>query len=183
MTEERGSTVWETIAARKSVRSFTDMPVEDEKLIRCLEAARLAPSWANKQCWQFVVVKGRQPVDDLGIVPVNIKNAPALIVACADPEKSGNIDGKPYYMVDVAIAVEHIVLEALEQGLGTVWVGGFREEKIRKALSIPDNIKVVALIPIGYPAEKESIGNRLVKKVAGFGNRKDLKDIVHHGKW
>jgi nitroreductase len=64
-----------------------------------------------------------------------------------------------------------------------VWVGGFREEKIRKALSIPDNIKVVALIPIGYPAEKESIQNRLVKKVAGFGNRKDLKDIVHYGKW
>jgi len=143
----------------------------------------LAPSWANKQCWQFVVVNGRQAVDDLGIMPVNIKNAPALIVACGDPDKSGSIDGKPYYMVDVAIAVEHIVLEAMEQGLGTVWVGGFKEEKIRKALGIPGNIKVVALIPVGYPADKESIANRLLKKMVGSANRKDLKEIVHYGKW
>ena len=183
VTEERGSTVWDTIASRRSVRTFEDRPVEEQKLTRCLEAARLAPSWANKQCWQFVVVNGRQAVDDLGIMPVNIKNAPALIVACGNPDKSGSIDGKPYYMVDVAIAVEHIVLEAMEQGLGTVWVGGFKEEKIRKALGIPGNIKVVALIPVGYPADKESIANRLLKKMVGSANRKDLKDIVHYGKW
>lgn len=183
VTEERGSTVWDTIASRRSVRTFEDRPVEEQKLTRCLEAARLAPSWANKQCWQFVVVNGRQAVDDLGITPVNIKNAPAMVVACGDPDKSGSIDGKPYYMVDVAIAVEHIVLEAMEQGLGTVWVGGFKEEKVRKALGIPSNIKVVALIPIGYPAEKETIGNRLLKKMVGSANRKDLKEIVHYGKW
>ena len=183
MAETSGTTVWDAIATRKSVRNFEDTPVEEEKLTRCLEAARLAPSWANKQCWSFVVVQGRQNVENLGIVPINIKNAPALIVACGDPEKSGNMDGKPYFMVDVAIAVEHIILEAWEQGLGTVWVGGFRESKVRTALGIPENIKVVALVPIGYPAGRDTTGMVLDKKIMGFGNRKELKDIVHYGKW
>lgn len=182
MPEDRAS-VFEVIQTRKSVRAFDGAPVEDEKLDKCLEAARLAPSWANKQCWHFVVVKGRQAVDDLGVVSANIKNAPVLVVACADPEKSGNIDGKPYYMVDVAIAVEHMVLEAWELGLGTVWVGAFKEDKVRKALSIPDNIKVVALVPMGYPADKEGVRAKLLKKLVGSANRKELKDIVHWGKW
>ncbi len=184
MEETSVTTVWNAIATRRSVRNFEDTPVEEEKLTRCLEAARLAPSWANKQCWSFVVIQGRQNVENLGIVPMNIKNAPSLIVACADPEKSGNMDAKPYYMVDVAIAVEHIILEAWEQGLGTVWVGGFRESKVRKALGIPENIRVVALVPIGYPAGRDTIGMSLAKKILGFGNsRKELKEIVHYGKW
>ena len=183
MEDTNGTTVWDAIVTRKSVRNFEDVPVEEEKLTRCLEAARLAPSWANKQCWSFVVVQGRQNVENLGIVPINIKNAPALIVACGDPEKSGNMDEKPYFMVDVAIAVEHIILEAWEQGLGTVWVGGFRESKVRTALGIPENIKVVALVPIGYPAGRDTIGMMLAKKIMGLGNRKELKEIVHYGKW
>jgi len=184
VAEGRIASVWDSIATRRSVRNFDDSPVEDEKLTRCLEAARLAPSWANKQCWSFVVVQGRQNVENLGIVPINIKNAPALIVACGDPEKSGNMDGKPYFMVDVAIAVEHMILEAWEQGLGTVWVGGFRESKVRTALGIPENIKVVALVPIGYPAGRDTIGMVLAKKIMGLGdNRKELKEIVHYGKW
>ena len=183
MAEMSETAVWDVIATRRSVRNFEDKLVEEQKLTRCLEAARLAPSWANKQCWHFVVVQGKQKVENLGIVPSNIKNAPALIVACGDPEKSGHMDGKPYFMVDVAIAVEHIILEAREQGLGTVWVGGFRESKVRAALGIPESIRVVALVPIGYPVGKDTVGNGLAKKETGTGNRKELKDIVHYGKW
>lgn len=183
MPETNGSTVWDAIATRRSVRIFDDSSVEEPKLTKCLEAARLAPSWANRQCWSFIVIQGRHKVEALGIVPTNIKNAPALIVACGDPEKSGNMDGKPYYMVDVAIAVEHLILEAWEQGLATVWVGGFRESKVRTVLGIPDNIKVVALIPIGYPVGRDTIETVLAKKKLGQGSRKDLKEIVHYGKW
>lgn len=182
MTEATNS-VWATIASRKSVRNFAETPVEREKLERCLEAARLAPSWANKQCWHFVVVTGKEQVDTLGLVPAHIKNTPALIVACGDPEKSGNIDGKPYYLVDVAIACEHLVLQAWEEGLGTVWVGAFKEDRVRKALGIPENIKVVALFPIGYPADKEGVMVKLLKRAVGSANRKPLSEIVHYDRW
>lgn len=175
--------VSDAIASRKSVRNFEDAPVEKEKLMKCLEAARLAPSWANRQCWHFILVTGKREVEELGLIPAHIKNTPALVVACGDPEKSGNIDGKPYYMVDVAIAAEHLVLEAVEQGLGTVWVGAFKEDRVQKALGIPQNIKVVALIPIGYPAGKEGVRAKLLKAAVGSANRKDLKEIVHFQKW
>ncbi len=182
MAEDK-TTVFDVIASRKSVRTYDDAPVTEQELTRCLEAARMAPSWANRQCWHFVVVRGREEVDELGLVPAQIKGPTALIVACADPEKSGNVDGKPYYMVDVAIAVEHLVLTAWEMGIGTVWVGAFKEDRVRKALGIPGNIKVVALIPMGRPADKDSLGARLVKRLAGSANRKDLREFVHWGKW
>ena len=182
MAEDK-PTVWDVISTRRSVRSFTDEPIDDTVLNKCLEAARMAPSWANKQCWHFVVVKGKEEVDELGIIPANIKNSPAVVVACGDPEKSGNWEGKQYYLVDVAIAVEHLILQAWELGLGTVWVGAFKEEKVRKSLGIPDKIRVVAVVPIGYPMDKESIRSRLLKTIIKSSNRKDLKEIVHYGKW
>ncbi len=175
--------VWDAISTRRSVRSFDGEPIEDGKLERCLQAARLAPSWANKQCWHFVVVKGKKALDESGIVPMNIRNPAAVIVACGDPARSGNREGKPYYLVDVAIAVEQLVLEAWELGLGTVWVGFFNEDKVKKALGIPENIRVVALVPIGYPSEKKSITEKLMKTVTGIADRKDLKEIVHQGNW
>ena len=115
---------------------------------------------------------------------------PAVMILAEGVTKTGttaaaflNIDGKPYYMVDVAIAAEHLVLEAVEQGLGTVWVGAFKEDRVQKALGIPQNIKVVALIPIGYPAGKEGVRAKLLKAAVGSANRKDLKEIVHFQKW
>lgn len=182
MAEEM-KTVFDVIMSRKSVRTFDGTPVEKEKMDRCLEAARLAPSWANKQCWHFVVVTGKDEVDALGILPAQIKNAPALLVACGDPSKSGDREGKTYYLVDVAIATEHYVLEAWEQGLGTCWVGAFKEDKVRKALGIPDDIKVVALVPTGRPADKEGLFGKMMRKMAGSANRKDTNEVVHWGKW
>ena len=180
---ENSTPVWDTIAERRSVRTFEDRPVEKDKLVKCLEAARRAPSWANKQCWHFIVVNGKKQVEDLGITQVHFKNVPALIVACGDPEMSGNVDGKPYYLVDVAIAVEHIVLEAWEQGLGTCWVGFVKEDRIRKLFGIPSNIRVVALLPIGYPAEKEGIRGKVARTFIRSANRKEQDEIVHWGKW
>lgn len=182
MTDDTHS-VLEAIMTRRSVRTFDGRPVEKEKLEICLEAARLAPSWGNKQCWQFVVVTGKDDIDRLGLVPATIKGASALLVACGDPSKSGDREGKQYYMVDVAIAVEHYVLAAWEQGLGTCWVGGFKEDKVRKALGIPAEVKVVALIPTGYPADKEGLIGRLARRVARSADRKGMEEIVHRQRW
>ena len=172
--------VHDAITARRSVRRFKDMPVEEEKITACLEAARAAPSWANSQPWHFIVVTGRLNVDELGVLPGDMKDIPACILACGVPGESGNFDGKSYYLVDVAIAAEHLILEALEQGLGTIWIASFKEEPVKKLLGIPDRIKVVAAIPIGYPAEKAA---RQAKRTQQNINRKPIGEFVHYGKW
>ncbi len=172
--------VHDTITSRRSIRKFRDTPVEDEKMTACLEAARAAPSWANSQPWHFIVVNGRLNVDGLGVLPGDMKDVPACILACGDPGESGNVDGKAYYLVDVAIATEHLVLEAMEQGLGTIWIAGFKENAVKKQLGIPDNIKVVAAIPIGYPTESATM---MAKKTTQNINRKPLDKFVHYDRW
>jgi len=172
--------VYDAITARRSVRKFRNIPVEDEKVTRCLEAARAAPSWANSQPWHFIVVKGRLNVDELGVLPGDMKDVPMCILACGDPGESGDLDDKQYYLVDVAIAVEHLVLEALEQGLGTIWIASFKEDSVKKQLGIPERIKVVAAIPLGYAAEKAA---KKTKRTPQNINRKPLKDFVHYDRW
>jgi nitroreductase len=109
-----------------------------------------------------------------------MKDVPLCILACGDPGESGNIDDKPYYLVDVAIATEHLILEALEQGLGAVWIASFKEEAVKRQLGIPDRIKVVAAIPMGYPAEKAA---KKTKRTQQNINRKPLGEFVHYDKW
>ncbi len=163
---------------RRSIRKFEDTPVEEEKLQEVLEAARLAPSWANRQCWSFIVVKDptrRQAVSEIlehNPAQKAVLQAPVLIVACADPAESGELLGKGYYLVDIGIAMQQLCLEAWNQGLGTVWVGMFDEEKLRPVLGVPDAIRIVALTPLGYPA-----------KWPDDRGRKPLDDIVHRETW
>jgi nitroreductase len=179
MTDEC-SLVYDAITSRRSVRKYKDMPVEEDKIAACLEAARAAPSWANSQPWHFIVVSGRLNVDGLGVLPGDMKDIPMCILACGDPGESGDIDGKAYYLVDVAIATEHLILEALEQGLGTIWIASFKEDAVKKQLGIPERIKVVAAIPIGYPAEKEA---KRTKRTQQNINRKPLSEFVHYDRW
>src|SRR5512137_1273528 len=110
----------EVIAARKSVRKYSDKPIDNESIMKCFEAARIAPSWANKQCWHFIVIRDREKIEKLSsTINFWMKDAPAVIVACGDPAKSGFKNGQHYYLVDVAIALEHFVLAATNEGLGT----------------------------------------------------------------
>jgi len=177
---EECTLVYDAFTARRSVRKFKDMPVEEEKVTACLEAARAAPSWANSQPWHFIVVNGRLDVDGLGVLPGDMKDVPTCILVCGDPGESGNFDGKEYYLVDVAIATEHLVLEALEQGLGTIWIASFKEDAVKKQLGIPNRIKVVAAIPIGYPADAAV---RKTKRTTQNINRKPLTEFVHYNRW
>ena len=143
------------VKQRRSIRKYKSNSIPDEKTHKVLEAARLAPSWGNKYCSRFIVVKDveikRKLAEASGYAWLS--TAPVVIVACADPKSSGKRDGKSYYLVDVGISMDHLILAATEQGLGTCWVGWFDEKKARKALGVPKNLKIVAMTPIGYPDE------------------------------
>ena len=174
------------IKSRESIRDYSDKKVEDEKINFILECARLAPSWANKQCWQFLVVKDKKIINDLSETsPINLwlKNAPVVIVACGDPKQSGFRNDMHYFIADVSIALEHLVLAATDKGLGTCWIGGFNEKKVKEILEIPENIRVVALTPVGYPAEKRHFAGKITKMIVKSKKRISLDKIIHNNKW
>ncbi len=167
--------LFEAIKTRRSIRKYSGKPVEDEKLRAVLEAVRMAPSWANCQCWRLVVVKDnimKEKISALSYVesffaPKGYKSnpsmkalaqAPVVIVLCADPEQSGAIRGQDYYLVDAGLAAQNLMLAARGQGLGTVFVGVYDEEKLKGLLSIPASIRIVGLFPLGYPVEEKKDG-------------------------
>ncbi len=174
------------IKSRESVRSYAYKSVEDEKINFVLECARLSPSWTNKQCWHFIVVKDKEIIKELSrtsVINLWLKDAPVVIVACGDPKRSGSRNDIDYFIVDVSIALENLVLAATDKGLGTCWIGGFNEKKVKDILGIPEKIKVVALTPLGYPAEKKRFVGKLAKVVTQSKKRKSLDKIVHIDKW
>lgn len=162
----------DVIKQRRSIRKYKTTPVPEKDIDYVLEAARLAPSWANRQCWRYIVVtdealKGRITQRDWAA------QAPVVIVGCADPTKAGDKDGKPYYMLDVGISMEHLILAATERGLGTCWIGGqFDEKTVKEALNVPRDIRVVALTPLGYPDEAPAAKER-----------KSMSEMVSRDKW
>ncbi len=167
--------IYDLIKLRKSVRSYLPRDVEEDKLNRVLDAGRRAPSASNKQQWRFIVVKeeaNRQKL--LGATKhAFVAEAPVVLVCCA--ENDGHIMpcGLPSFSLDAAIAIDHITLAAVAEGLGTCWIGGFDAEKVKEMLGIPENIAVVELLPIGYPADPSEKQK----------TRKTLDEIVRHETW
>lgn len=148
--------VYEAIRKRKSVRKYMEKEVEQEKLMRILEAARLAPSAANKQEWRFVVVRDKEKRQKLSEAAKNqrfVAEAPIVIVCCAETDYHEMTCGQLCYPIDVAIAIDHMTLIAVEEGLGTCWIGAFFEDKVKSMLNIPDDIRVVELLTLGYPKD------------------------------
>jgi nitroreductase len=149
--------VAEAIASRRSVRAFKSSAVEEEKLKRVLEAGRLSPSARNVQDRKFVVVRDKLTREKLMKAAKNqtfIAQAPVVIVACGTIADYLMSCGQLSCPIDVSIAVDHMTLQAVEEGLGTCWVCAFSEPDVRKILGIPDTVRVVTLLPMGYPAEK-----------------------------
>ncbi len=179
---------FDVIRTRKSIRKYINKPVEPEKIEQIMSAAQLAPSWRNAQCWKFVVVTNVEKKKEL-IRCTSAFNQSwmgkeyAIIVACGDPKQSGFRNGQHYYLVDVAVAMEHLILAATALGLGTCWIGGFEEDKVKQLLRIPDNYRVVAMTVLGYPAEKEGIVGRITKSVVKSHNRKSLSEIYSMNRW
>jgi len=176
----------DVIKLRKSIRRYASDKIDDEQIEKMLQCACLSPSWENKQCWHFLVIKDKKTLEALSRTTVInrwIKNAPALIVACGNPRKSGSRDGMDYFLVDVAIALEHLVLAATDMGVGTCWIGNFNEQKIKNILDIPKYIRVVALTPVGYPAKTITLKEKAIKKLISSDHRKDISKITHYEKW
>lgn len=144
-------TVRETIESRRSVRKYLKDPIPRCDIETIVEAARLAPSWCNSQCWRFIALDNPETIKRLN--KPSCEGAPAVIVACALKSASGTREGNDYYMVDMGIAIEHMVLQAESMGYGTCWIGWFDESAVRKALGIPDEYNVIALLPVGKPGE------------------------------
>lgn len=148
--------VIEAIKKRRSVRAYQNELIPKEKLKRIPEAARLAPSARNSQSHKFIVVKDQQPRKELakeGTSESFIGGAPVIIVAVAlDPEYVMS-DGVPAHPVDIAIALDHMTLVAVEEGLGTCWIGAFYQDQVKQMLGIPEKYKVVTLLSVGYPAD------------------------------
>lgn len=151
--------VLSAIKGRKSIRRYSLRIVEDEKLEKVLEAARLSPSANNRQSWKFVVVKDRETrkklVDAAG-GQVFIGQAPVILVACGTDPDGVMMCGQRRCSVDLSIATAYMILEAHELGLGTCWIGHFDEKKVKDILGIPANVRVVAITPLGYPDEAPS---------------------------
>ena len=171
---------------RVSTRSFSTKMVDDKDILEILSYAQKSPSWMNKQCWRFIVIKNPGTIQDIAktsIINRWIKQAPVLIIACADPRQSGFENDIEYYIVDVSIAMEHIVLAATNKKLGTCWIGGFNEGKLKEILEIPPRIKIVALTPLGYQSTEESLGSKTRKTVVRRTKRKSLQEIVHWDHW
>lgn len=180
----------EAIRTRKSIRAFSDRPVEAEKLQAVLDAARMAPSWANLQCRRFIVVENpaaKRRISEFSSVDsffaakgyksnpsqLALAEAPVVIVACAVPNHSGDTRGQQYYMTDVGLAAQNLMLAAHDLGLGSVFVSIFEEKPLAELLGIPPYISIVGLFPLGYPRGEPVSGT----------SRKPLDEIVYHERW
>jgi nitroreductase len=148
--------IYTAIATRKSVRSYEDRNVPEEVLTRVLEGARLAPSASNRQEWRFVVVRDpatRQRLAHASNRQRFVGQAPVVLVCCAATDGHIMPCGLPSFSIDVAIAVDHITLCAAAEGLGTCWIGAFNEAQVKEIVGIPREVRVVAVLPLGYPLD------------------------------
>ncbi len=144
------------IQGRRSIRQYSSQPIEDIKLDSVLEAARLSPSATNKQSWKFVVVKENETKMRLAEAAggqLFIAHAPVILVACGTNPNDMMMCGQYRYTIDLSIATAYMMLEAYEQGLGTCWLGKYDEKQVKEILGIPEAVRVVAMTPLGYPAE------------------------------
>ena len=155
--------VYEAIRTRKSVRSFLDRPVDDALLERLFSAVRLAPSARNVQEWRFVAIRDpalRQRLARDAAQQPFIGTAPVLLACCAETDGRIMRCGQAAYPIDVAIAMDHLTLAAAAEGLGTCWIGSFDETLVMELLHIPRTVRVVQLMPLGWPADPVPVEKR-----------------------
>jgi nitroreductase len=168
--------VYETIQTRKSVRAFLDTPIEEDKLARVLEAARAAPSARNEQEWRFVAVRDKATRERIAAEAARqpfIGTAAVLLACCAETDGRIMRCGQAAYPIDVAIAMDHLSLAAAAEGLGTCWIGSFDEALVKQTLGIPANVRVVLLMPLGYPTDGAAVSK----------SRLSMDKVLHLERW
>lgn len=150
-------------------------PVSRDELLKVVEAARLAQSAANRQPWQFVLVTDDVVKKNLAVAARNqrfVGGAAAVMVCLANPEESAKVGPFKGFLIDLAIAIENMALTAWDLGIGSCWIGAFNENDVRDLLGIPESLRVVSLLTLGYPDEKPRTKNR-----------KPLKEILYHERY
>ena len=177
------SDLMDIIKNRRSIRRYKDKPIPEQLLNKLLEAARWAPSWANTQCWHFVVVKDEEIKKKIQatVSPRNpsslaIINAPVLLVVCGQLKRSGFYNDQfptkfgDWFMFDLGLATQNLCLAAHEYGLGTVIVGLFDHDKVGEIVKLPAEHEVLALVPLGYPDHDPSPPKR-----------REVQEFTHYG--
>ena len=164
--------VFEAINKRQSIRDYQDKAVPEDKLQRVLEAGRMAPTGGNRQEMKFVVARDeetRRKLSEASGGQRHVAQAPVVIAAVATLPERMMLCGVPAYPVDVAIAIDHMTLAAFEVGLGTCWIGAFRQEMVREILKIPENCMVVSLLTLGLPsAEGRPKSRKTIEELVCF---------------
>jgi nitroreductase len=166
----------EAIKGRRSIRTFKKQNVPEETITQLIEAASYAPSAGNIQPWQFVIVKNptvKKKLAESALNQNHIKDAPVVIVVCADEKRSsmgyGTRGRTLYCLQDTAAATQNILLTAYSLGLGTCWIGSFNEDEAKEALNAPEGIRPVAMIPVGYPDENpRQRGRKLLSQITHY---------------
>jgi len=167
--------VFEAIRSRRSVRGYKPDPVSDELLEQVLEAGRRAPTAANRQAFRVIVAHVKDREEELARVYGRswLLQAPLVLAVVAVPgEAWRRMDDKPYDEVDATIAMDHMVLAATALGLGTCWIAAFDPDAAREVFGLPDDVELVAITPLGYPA-----------KASATTDRKPLEDLVKYERW
>ena len=164
----------ELINSRYSVRAYKPVEIEEEKLQAILEAARMAPTACNLQPFQLIVVHTRGREEELNRIYQKkwFTDAPIIICVCAMTKQAWSRPDKSYSNVDAAIIMDHIILAATNEGLGTCWIGAFDPNAAREVLSIPEDVEPVLFTPLGYPADSPR-----------EKNRKSMNELVRYEKW
>ncbi len=170
---------YEVMSKRRSVRKFSEKKIAPEILERVLDAGRLAPSAVNLQPWRFVIIRSPETRRALvectrGGKQAHLGMGDLCIVACGHEDDCYQRQGNymKSFAIDVAIALDHMMLAAAAEGLGTCWIGAFNEDAVKELLQIPNPWRVVGMTPLGYPAESPP-----------FRGRKGMQEIVCHEKW
>lgn len=174
---------YDVVKKRKSIKKYKANELDREKLLKIIDAAMMSPSWKNEAPYKFILIDKDIIKQNIANTIINkssaaataVLNAPMTAIIVAEPGASGNMEGKDYYLVDSAIAMEHFILAATEEGYATCWIGSFDEKKIKELLAIPDNMRVVALTPIGEAQEEEEERPHHTKK--------NVHDFVYINKW
>jgi len=169
--------ILKVIKERRSVRRYKADPIPEDVLHRVLEAARFSPSGKNLQPWKFILVQDeslKQRLVEASLRQTFIAEAPVVVVACGYPDRCYSRMGNymKSWAVDVAIAFEHLILQAQEERLGTCWIGAFEEKDVKSILDVPEGVRVLALTPLGYPDE-DPVPRR----------RKSLEEIVSYNSY
>ena len=168
---------FDLVKKRRSIRKYKSDSVSDKNIEYILNAARLAPSAKNRQCWRYVVVKDKKIIEKIASSRPESKEwlaeTPVMIVVCADPNESSKREGKELYLFDLGLSFEHLMLAAKDCGLATCCIGGFDEKTVKDAIGVPENMRVVAFTPLGYGAEEKG----------EVTDRKPLEEIVFYEKY